>query len=177
MHYATTSDGVRIAYISLGDGPPLVWASNIFGDATAYRKGWPAAREGTDRLVGLGWRVVLYDVRGMGCPPVIPPKRPKTASGRSSRGENTTKRLPPSIGSCDRARRPELHRPPLTRGRRPRQSTGAVRFIDVTQVQERYLARAREALGEAAFRAAADEGRATPAARIMEMDPGAFASP
>ena len=32
MRYATTSDGVRIAYMSLGDGPPVVFASNIFGD-------------------------------------------------------------------------------------------------------------------------------------------------
>jgi hypothetical protein len=32
MQYATTRDGVRIAYMSLGDRPPLVFASNIFGD-------------------------------------------------------------------------------------------------------------------------------------------------
>ena len=36
MQYARTSDGVRIAYISVGDGPPLVFASNIFGEATGY---------------------------------------------------------------------------------------------------------------------------------------------
>jgi pimeloyl-ACP methyl ester carboxylesterase len=66
MQYATTSDGVRIAYISLGDGPPLVFASNIFGDLTGYRIGWPNTKEVTDQLVGLGWRVIRYDVRGMG---------------------------------------------------------------------------------------------------------------
>ena len=49
MHYATTRDGVRIAYMSLGDGPPLVFASNIFGDLSAYLGGWPATREVTDR--------------------------------------------------------------------------------------------------------------------------------
>jgi pimeloyl-ACP methyl ester carboxylesterase/DNA-binding CsgD family transcriptional regulator len=66
MHYATTSDGVRIAYMSLGDGLPIVFASNIFGDLAGYRVGWPHMREVTDRLVKLGWRVIRYDVRGMG---------------------------------------------------------------------------------------------------------------
>jgi pimeloyl-ACP methyl ester carboxylesterase/DNA-binding CsgD family transcriptional regulator len=66
VQYATTSDGVRIAYLSLGDGPPLVFASNIWGQANAYCSGWPAATKIPDRLVGLGWRIVLYDVRGMG---------------------------------------------------------------------------------------------------------------
>src|SRR6185369_13432642 len=67
MQYATTRDDVRIAYMSLGDGPPLVFASNIFGDLSAYLDGWPATKEGTDRAVNLGWRVILCDVRGMGC--------------------------------------------------------------------------------------------------------------
>ena len=66
MQYATTSDGVRIAYISLGDGPPFVFASNIFGDASAYCAGSPHTREVTDRLVRLGSRVIRYDHRGMG---------------------------------------------------------------------------------------------------------------
>ena len=66
MRYATTSDGVRIAYISVGDGPPLVFASNIFGDASAYCTGFPHTREVTDRLVRLGSRVIRYDHRGMG---------------------------------------------------------------------------------------------------------------
>jgi len=67
MQYATTSDGVRVAYMSLGDGPAIVFASNIFGDLSAYLNGWPSAKETTDRLVNLGWRVILFDVRGMGC--------------------------------------------------------------------------------------------------------------
>jgi pimeloyl-ACP methyl ester carboxylesterase len=66
MQYATTRDGVRIAYMSLGDGPPVVFTSNIFGDLSAYLGGWPATTEGTDRAVNQGWRVILYDVRGMG---------------------------------------------------------------------------------------------------------------
>lgn len=66
MQYVTTFDGVRIAYASFGDGPPLVFASNIFGDLTGYRLGWPHIKAVTDRLVKLGWRVIRYDVRGMG---------------------------------------------------------------------------------------------------------------
>jgi pimeloyl-ACP methyl ester carboxylesterase/DNA-binding CsgD family transcriptional regulator len=66
IQYATTSDGVRIAFTSLGSGPPLVFASNIFGQLSAYQVGWPGCREVTDRLVALGWRVIFYDVRGMG---------------------------------------------------------------------------------------------------------------
>ena len=66
MHYVTTVDGVRVAYASFGDGRPLVFASNIFGDLTGYRIGWPHTKEVTDRLVKLGWRVIRYDVRGMG---------------------------------------------------------------------------------------------------------------
>src|SRR4029077_16040998 len=66
IQYATTSDGVRIAFMSLGSGPPVVFASNIFGDLNAYRIGSPHCREVTDRLVALGWRVIRYDVRGMG---------------------------------------------------------------------------------------------------------------
>ena len=66
MHYAVTSDDVRIAYVAVGDGPPLVFASNIFGDATRYCDGFPPVRELTDRLAQLGWRVIRYDHRGMG---------------------------------------------------------------------------------------------------------------
>ena len=66
MQYAITRDGVRIAYMSLGNGPAVVWASNIFGDLSGYLGGWPATKESTDRAVNQGWRVILYDVRGMG---------------------------------------------------------------------------------------------------------------
>jgi len=66
MQYATTSDGVQIAFMSLGSGRPVVFASNIFGELNGYRLGWPHYREVTDRLVALGWRVIRYDVRGMG---------------------------------------------------------------------------------------------------------------
>src|SRR5215208_3575395 len=66
IQYVKTDDGVSIAYISVGAGPPLVFASNIFGDAHLYRASWPPVRGVTNRLAGLGWRVIRYDHRGMG---------------------------------------------------------------------------------------------------------------
>ena len=66
LKYARTSDGVNIAYLALGEGPTLVFASNIFGEAQGYELPWPHYREVTDMLVRRGYRVVRYDVRGMG---------------------------------------------------------------------------------------------------------------
>jgi pimeloyl-ACP methyl ester carboxylesterase/DNA-binding CsgD family transcriptional regulator len=66
VQYVKARDGVRVAFIKLGDGPPIVFASNIFGDALFYRAGLPHVRRVADRLVDTGWSVVLYDVRGMG---------------------------------------------------------------------------------------------------------------
>jgi pimeloyl-ACP methyl ester carboxylesterase/DNA-binding CsgD family transcriptional regulator len=63
---ARTSDGVQIAYFSLGVGPPLLFASNSWGDAHFYRELHPHTRRMTDELAALGWRVVRYDLRGMG---------------------------------------------------------------------------------------------------------------
>lgn len=66
MQYTKTTDGVSIAFFSIGEGPPVVFASNIFGDAHLYRYGIPHVRDVTDRLVDWGWTVVCYDIRGMG---------------------------------------------------------------------------------------------------------------
>jgi pimeloyl-ACP methyl ester carboxylesterase/DNA-binding CsgD family transcriptional regulator len=69
LHYATSVDGVRVAYLSVGSGAPIVFASNIFGDATRYADDADEVqhvRVVTDRLASLGWRVVLFDHRGMG---------------------------------------------------------------------------------------------------------------
>jgi pimeloyl-ACP methyl ester carboxylesterase/DNA-binding CsgD family transcriptional regulator len=66
MQYATSVDGVRVAYLSVGSGAPIVFASNIFGDATRYVDEFPHVRAVADRLAALGWRVVLFDHRGMG---------------------------------------------------------------------------------------------------------------
>lgn len=66
IQYARASDGVKVAYFSVGSGRPVVFASNIFGDVHLYRRGWPHVHDITGRLAGLGWRVIRHDHRGMG---------------------------------------------------------------------------------------------------------------
>jgi len=67
IQYAKTSDDVSIAYFSLGDGPPIVFASDIFGDVYTYNLPSPhRRRQMTDELVERGWRVIRHDLRGMG---------------------------------------------------------------------------------------------------------------
>ena len=65
IQYAKTSDGVDIAFATAGDGPPLVFASNIWGDVHWYTHN-EATRKEVDGLVASGWRIVRYDARGMG---------------------------------------------------------------------------------------------------------------
>jgi pimeloyl-ACP methyl ester carboxylesterase/DNA-binding CsgD family transcriptional regulator len=66
IQYARTSDGVNIAHFSLGDGPPVVFASNIYGDAHNYALRAPMQSDFPDELVAAGYCVVLMDLRGMG---------------------------------------------------------------------------------------------------------------
>jgi pimeloyl-ACP methyl ester carboxylesterase/DNA-binding CsgD family transcriptional regulator len=66
IHYARSSDGVNIAYLTLGNGPDLVFASNIFGDVHHYYLPHPHTRFMTDELARRGFRVVRHDLRGMG---------------------------------------------------------------------------------------------------------------
>ena len=66
LQYLQSRDGVRIAYTSLGEGPPIVFASNIFGDVQHYALPTHHVRGVTDELIARGWRVILHDVRGMG---------------------------------------------------------------------------------------------------------------
>ena len=65
IRYAKTSDGVSIAYCVMGEGQPLVYASNVWGDVHWYLHNEPTRRE-VDRLIASGWRVVRYDGRGFG---------------------------------------------------------------------------------------------------------------
>ncbi len=65
IQYAKTSDGVSIAYCALGEGTPLVYASNVWGDLQWYLHNEPT-RRAVDTLVAAGWRVVRYDGRGTG---------------------------------------------------------------------------------------------------------------
>jgi pimeloyl-ACP methyl ester carboxylesterase/DNA-binding CsgD family transcriptional regulator len=67
LHYVTTADDFHVSYFTIGEGPPLVFASNIFGDAHMYcQLARHHVRGVTDGLVALGWNVVRHDVRGMG---------------------------------------------------------------------------------------------------------------
>ena len=74
LQYAKTADGLNIAFLTVGEGPTIVFASNIWGDAHEYRHlAWHYAHGIANGLAAAGWRVVLYDVRGMGSsdrPPV-----------------------------------------------------------------------------------------------------------
>jgi hypothetical protein len=63
--YVTTSDGVGIAYMRLGDGSPVVFASNFGGDVHNYQTVRSEQRGGRERLAGLGWEVIRHDTRGI----------------------------------------------------------------------------------------------------------------
>jgi class 3 adenylate cyclase/pimeloyl-ACP methyl ester carboxylesterase len=65
IQYAKTSDGVSIAYCVLGEGRPLVYASNVWGDLQWYLHN-ERTRSRVDALVDAGWQVVRYDGRGTG---------------------------------------------------------------------------------------------------------------
>jgi len=67
VRYCTTEDGVSIAYAVFGAGPPIVRTSGALGDLHLYSSAaLPLATRAVDSLVGLGWRVIMYDGRGMG---------------------------------------------------------------------------------------------------------------
>ena len=64
IRYCTTSDGVRLAYASIGSGPPLVKASNWLTHLD-FEWGSPIWRHWWSAL-SLHHRVVRYDERGNG---------------------------------------------------------------------------------------------------------------
>jgi class 3 adenylate cyclase len=66
IQYAKTTDGVSIAYAVFGEGPPIVFAVNGWGDIHMYSAGLLPVRRVADGLIERGWRVVYYDGRGMG---------------------------------------------------------------------------------------------------------------
>jgi class 3 adenylate cyclase len=63
--YARTADGASIAYGVVGEGPPLLSPSNVWGELQAYRHNplWTPVVNGLARE---GFRVIIYDQRGMG---------------------------------------------------------------------------------------------------------------
>ena len=65
IQYARTSDGVSIAYATLGEGRPIVFSPRVFGDIHLYTNvDYRPPYIGP--LVERGWRVIFYDGRGTG---------------------------------------------------------------------------------------------------------------
>jgi hypothetical protein len=62
--YVTTSDSASIAYLRVGDGPPIVFAANFSSSVEAYHVAGSHSRGITVRLVTLGWQVIRRDARG-----------------------------------------------------------------------------------------------------------------
>jgi class 3 adenylate cyclase len=62
IQYAKTKDGVKIAYSVIGDGPPLVVVSSLWGTLHMRRRfdGWERSFDAFNR------RLVFYDGRGTG---------------------------------------------------------------------------------------------------------------
>ncbi len=65
IQYAKTSDGVSIAYATLGEGPPIVFSTRAWGDIHVYST-VEQFRPYYGALAQRGWRVIFYDGRGMG---------------------------------------------------------------------------------------------------------------
>jgi class 3 adenylate cyclase len=65
IRYARTTDGVHIAYAIIGEGTPLVFTSNVWGDLQWYRHDDRCQRQ-VDGFVETGWMVLRYDGRGAG---------------------------------------------------------------------------------------------------------------
>ena len=65
IQYARTVDGVHIAYAMMGEGTPLVFSSNVWGDLQWYRHD-DRCQHQVDGLVEAGWMVLRYDGRGAG---------------------------------------------------------------------------------------------------------------
>ena len=66
IQYARTAEGASIAYLKVGQGAPIIFASNVWGDAHLYSASEPYIRKITDSLAAFGYQVILYDGRGMG---------------------------------------------------------------------------------------------------------------
>jgi pimeloyl-ACP methyl ester carboxylesterase len=66
IQYATTRDGVSIAYTVLGEGTPMVLTTTPFGRLHVYSRVQHAFGGTVDRLAAVGFLTVIYDGRGTG---------------------------------------------------------------------------------------------------------------
>jgi class 3 adenylate cyclase/pimeloyl-ACP methyl ester carboxylesterase len=64
VQYVRSADGTAIAYTDMGDGVPLVFSSNIWTHLTRTWQG--AWRDAWLQLISDGFRLIRYDMRGMG---------------------------------------------------------------------------------------------------------------
>jgi len=65
IQYTKASDGVSIAYATLGEGPSIVFSTRAWGDVHTYTT-VEFFRPYFSRLASRGWRTVFYDGRGNG---------------------------------------------------------------------------------------------------------------
>src|SRR6266545_3242701 len=67
IHYAKTSDGVNIAYCTMGDGPPFLWMPPSGMPLSHLQAEWQHSylRAGNER-VARHWTLIRYDPRGSG---------------------------------------------------------------------------------------------------------------
>lgn len=67
IQYVTSGDGVRIAYTSMGEGDPLVFAANVWGEIElAFQQAGPIYGGLVESLLRNNFRAVVYDGRGCG---------------------------------------------------------------------------------------------------------------
>jgi len=66
IQYAKTSDGVNIAFATVGAGPPLVWVSGHVSSHVQLEWEQPVIRGGFAGVVSGGMRLVRFDARGSG---------------------------------------------------------------------------------------------------------------
>ena len=147
VHFCTTTDGVRLAYASSGDGPPLVKASNWLThldydwDSPVWRHWWQALsrpahvgplRRARLRSVGLGCRRRLVHARGVGARP------------RDRRRRARARAVPVARHLAGRTDRRHLRRPSSGTGQ-PRHRVRHLRPGDMGEGHRRATPRARGA--------------------------------
>lgn len=72
VRFATTSDGVNIAYHTFGEGPPLVLLP-VLPSMSHLQAEWESPYRDFMLAVGAGYQVIRYDSRGLGLSDEDPP--------------------------------------------------------------------------------------------------------
>ena len=93
IQYAKTSDGVSIAYWTLGEGPPLIWIQNVVTSHIQMEWHVPFFRRWYEPLAAV-MMLVRYDPRGFGLS-----DRDVTDSPEARQIEHVQGRLRPMVDS------------------------------------------------------------------------------